>query len=161
MPRVHTQKAGKDYPEYGIAKGDTYYWWKFRYGGKRKSKTYPRSSQLTQSEYLGWLYDFQEDVAGKLSTDSMESLEQSCQELKDELQEKVDELQEKLDSLPENFQYAGPGEIIQERIDSVQGCFDTLDSLEFLEDEEHDEDEKSEAIYELVQEIESAVSDLY
>lgn len=50
MPRVHRQKAAKDYPEHGIAKGDTYYRWAFRYGGKRKSKTYPRPSQLTQSK---------------------------------------------------------------------------------------------------------------
>lgn len=50
MPRVKSQKANKDYPDQGIAKGDTYYKWSFRYGGTHKSLTYPRPSQLTQSK---------------------------------------------------------------------------------------------------------------
>ena len=34
MPRVHfVKKARKDYPSTGIQKGDSYYWWQFRYGG--------------------------------------------------------------------------------------------------------------------------------
>ncbi len=51
MPRVSSQKAAKDYPEIGVKKGEQYYKWSFRYGGTHKSKTYPRSSQLTQSKY--------------------------------------------------------------------------------------------------------------
>ena len=38
MPRVHHVKsARKDNPV--AKKGESYYWWKFRYGGKRYSKT--------------------------------------------------------------------------------------------------------------------------
>lgn len=53
MPRVHSQNAGKDYPESGIKKGQLYYKWSFRYGGTHKSASYPRASQLTQSKYSG------------------------------------------------------------------------------------------------------------
>ncbi len=54
MPRVtHVKKARKDNP---VCKaGESYYWWKFRYGGKRYSLTRPRPSQLTQSAYFGGL----------------------------------------------------------------------------------------------------------
>lgn len=49
MPRVNfVKRARKDHPG-GIKKGESYYWWSFRYGGDRYSKTYPRRSQLTQS----------------------------------------------------------------------------------------------------------------
>ncbi len=51
MPRVFEQKAGKDYPDQGIKKGDTYYKWSFRYGGTHKSLKRPRPSQLTQSKH--------------------------------------------------------------------------------------------------------------
>ncbi len=53
MARAHfVKKARKDNPAAGIKAGDSYYWWKFRRGGKHYSKTAPRPSQLTQSEYL-------------------------------------------------------------------------------------------------------------
>lgn len=50
MPRVHhIKKAAKDNAV--VKKGESYYHWSFRYGGKRMSKMYPRPSQLTQSKY--------------------------------------------------------------------------------------------------------------
>jgi hypothetical protein len=49
MPRVKAQRANKDYPDYGIKKGDTYYSWAFFRGRKQMSKTHPRPSQLTQT----------------------------------------------------------------------------------------------------------------
>lgn len=60
MPRVHfVAKARK---ENSAAKvGEPYYWWKFRYGGRRVSKTRPRASQLTQSKMSG-VYAAQEMV---------------------------------------------------------------------------------------------------
>jgi hypothetical protein len=52
MARAHfVKKARKAIPGTDIKKGDSYYWWKFRFGGKRTSKTAPKASQLTQSEF--------------------------------------------------------------------------------------------------------------
>jgi hypothetical protein len=54
MPRVNfVKKARKAIPSSGIKVGDSYYWWKFRYGGKFVSKERPRQSQLTQSKLSG------------------------------------------------------------------------------------------------------------
>ncbi len=59
MPRVtHVKNARKDNPVCKV--GESYYWWKFRYGGKHYSLTPPKASQLTQSVYLGTIYDSQE-----------------------------------------------------------------------------------------------------
>ena len=49
MPRVHhVKKARKD--NSAVKAGQPYYWWKFRYGGVRKSASYPRQSQLCQGK---------------------------------------------------------------------------------------------------------------
>lgn len=66
------KKAMKDYPDHGIKKGESYYWWKFRFGGKHYSRTPPRQSQLTQSEFWGTVWGTQEgidDEATKLRAD--------------------------------------------------------------------------------------------
>ena len=60
--KVHKSKARKDYPNSGIKKGDTYYWWKFYKGPLYRSLSYPKRSQLTQSEYLSTIYETQEEL---------------------------------------------------------------------------------------------------
>ena len=61
MPKVHhVKKARKD--NRAVKKGESYYWWKFAYSSKRYSKTYPKASQLTQSDKLSRYYEAQETV---------------------------------------------------------------------------------------------------
>jgi hypothetical protein len=67
MPRVYTQKAGKDYPAAGIKKGDTYYQWSFFRGPTQRSKTPPRPSQLTGNVTLGAAYEAQEALEDAIS----------------------------------------------------------------------------------------------
>ena len=63
MPRVHTVNAArKDYPDDGISKGDKYYHWKFPYGSKIRSLTYPKRSQLTKSPYKSQGYDIEDSI---------------------------------------------------------------------------------------------------
>jgi hypothetical protein len=65
MPKViFVKKAQKDIPGTNIKKGDSYYWWKFRFGGKRTSKTYPKRSQLTQSDFLQRIYEIEDQLSG-------------------------------------------------------------------------------------------------
>ena len=86
MPRVYfVKKARKDYPV-GIKKGDSYYWWKFRYGGIHRSKTRPRPSQLTQSEFLSTIYAIIEEIQDVTITDF-----NSIEELKEFIEEKAEE----------------------------------------------------------------------
>ena len=76
MPRVtHVKAARKDNPV--CKKGESYYWWKFRYGGKRYSLTRPRASQLTQSAYYGavrGLIEMIEDAGTPEDNDALTTL---------------------------------------------------------------------------------------
>lgn len=64
MTTAHfVKKARKTIRGTGIKKGDSYWWWKFRHGEKHVSKTQPRQSQLTGSEFLGTVFSIEESLA--------------------------------------------------------------------------------------------------
>lgn len=134
MPRVHTvKKARKDYPNQGIQKGDTYYWWEFRFGGKVRSKTYPKPSQLTQSEFLGTLYDIEERL-GDLTLDDVE--EGCLDDIISELENLRDETQDKWDNIPEQLQdTSDAGMLLQERVDSLEEFISDLENVDLSVDE--------------------------
>jgi len=99
MPRVHfVKKARKPNPVAEI--GEPYYWWKFRYGGKRFSKTHPKQSQLTQSEFLGRYYAIQEGLNEGCYFTDFDTLNDGIETLRNELEELMEETQEKLDNMP-------------------------------------------------------------
>lgn len=127
MPRVHTQKANKDYPDHGIKKGDTYYWWKFRYGGKRISLTQPRSSQLTTSEFLSRLYSIQESQ-GDLDTE--DNLAEWVRSTIVDLREMADEQDEKFNNLPDNFQMSDNGQKMEARANACNIAADSLEEID-------------------------------
>jgi hypothetical protein len=56
MPKVnHVKCARKDNPEHDIKAGESYYWWSMMQGSrgvKHYSKTYPKRSQLTNSDFF-------------------------------------------------------------------------------------------------------------
>ena len=134
MPRVHTQKAGKDYPDIGVKKGDTYYWWKFRYGGKRKSKSYPKPQQLTQSDFLQQVYDINDEIG---DLEWSEDLQVSIDEIIERVTELRDEQEEKRSNMPEQLQEVGTGEMLQNRMDSLDEMIDELESVDpDIEEEE-------------------------
>lgn len=141
MPRVHFVKsARKDNPV--AKKGESYYWWKFRYGGKRYSKEPPKASQLTQSPYYAALYDLQDEIAEYDCAD-YEDFECFVEELKSSLAEIGEQCQESLDNMPESLQYAPTGELLQERIDACENAQYELDIDEFQFDPEDLEDYES------------------
>lgn len=148
MARVtHVKKAQKDYPEHGIKKGEEYYWWKFRYGGKHFSKTYPKPSQLTQSEFLSQVYDFNDRISG-LSTGDFnepEDLQAWKEELVGELETLRDEQEEKKDNMPEGLQEGPTGELLQERYDGIDELINELEGID-CDDFDFDEDAKKEEI---------------
>jgi len=136
MPRVHTvKKARKDYPEQGIKKGDTYYYWTFRYGGKRKSKTYPKPSQLTQSSFLQTYYGIQENIQeweGEIS-----DLESFREEVITDLESLRDESQDSLDQMPDHLQDSSPvGEMLTARVEGIEEWLNELENIEVPEEEE-------------------------
>lgn len=128
MPRVHTvKKAAKDYPEHGIAKGDTYYWWEFRYGGKRMSKTPPRASQLTQSKMSG-AYAAMEGLEDACAAASCpDDIASACREAGDALREVAEEYREGVQNMPEGLQQGQTAQDSEEKADNLDATADELD----------------------------------
>jgi hypothetical protein len=137
MTRVHfVKKARKDYPQYGIQKGESYYWWKFRYGPKSMSKTPPRQSELTQSDFLSRVYGVQEDLEDLSASDFDQDIEEERDNVVSELEELRDETQEKHDNMPDQLQESETGQLLQERVDSLDSMISDLQSVDCEIDEE-------------------------
>ncbi len=157
MARVQTvKKARKARKEYGIKKGDTYYWWKFRFGGIHYSKTYPKPSQLTQSAFLGTLYSIQENLSF-----GRDDFEASVQNLISEIEQLRDECQDSLDNMPEHLQdTSSSGELLTERIDALESWAGDLEGVDLDIDEDLKGEAKEERINEIVEELEGCECNL-
>ena len=162
MARAHyVKKARKDNP--AVKAGESYWWWQFRFGGKRYSATQPRSSQLTQSAYYSTIRSICEGIDDwKGGAGDLESLRD---ELVQQLQAAGEECQESLDNIPEALQEAPTGELLQERIDTCEGGVSELESYdietgvqEIADDEDMDDEEKETALQEWVDETTSEFS---
>ncbi len=145
MPRVHhVKKARKDNP--AVKAGESYYWWKFRYGGKQYSKTRPRPSQLTQSAYFGSIRSLVETIEDATVTDQ-DQLNDLKDQVRDELESIQSECQDSLDNMPDSLQYSPTGEMLQERVDACDSAIsdlDMIDEFDFEEnpfEDEYDEDD--------------------
>ena len=103
-------------------------------GPKQYSATYPKASQLTQSEYLGQLYDLIDriDILSN-EYDPVEDTEDILMELScvaDEARTLGEECQEKSDNMPESLQYGPTGELLQQRADAMETWADELEQIE-------------------------------
>jgi hypothetical protein len=129
MPRVtHVKSARKDNPV--CQKGEPYFWWKFRYGGKRYSLTRPKPSQLTQSEYLGTVYGLQEQIEAWGSITNEDDLEMFKDEVRGQLEELRDTTEESRENMPESLQESPTGELLQERYDALDEAVNEIDSID-------------------------------
>lgn len=137
MPRVHfVAKARKD--NSAVKAGEPYYWWKFRYGGKRLSASPPKPSQLTQSKWAG-VYEAREELeALDFSSTSVEEVRDALSSAADRVEEVRDEYQESLDAMPAQEGHVAEG--IQERIDHLDALADELRSVEPDDPDEDGED---------------------
>ena len=123
MPRVFTQKAGKDYPDQGIKKGDTYYKWSFRYGGAFKRLKRPRPSQLTQSKYSA-VYAALENIEDMFSQDGMtiEDIVCAAQSAAEEIREVASEYEQADEDM------GGHQGVNSERAQACEECADELEN---------------------------------
>ena len=136
MPRLnYVKKARKDNPV--AKKGESYYWWKFRNGGKRYSKERPPRSALTQSAYFGRLWDLQD---GWRNDDEQREIEDIVSDIVSVLDEMRDECQESLDNMPDSLQYSPTGELLQERIDSLENGVSELEGIDPIDDDDYEVD---------------------
>ncbi len=134
------KKARKDYPDYDIKKGESYYWWAFRFGRKHFSKTQPRQSQLTGSAFLSSVYACEEqlsDLQVRQATDhdlKPSDIEDEIEDVVSQLQEASEECQSSLDNMPEGLQQGSTGELLQGRIDEIDSMVSELQSVDCSED---------------------------
>lgn len=122
-----------------INKGESYYTWSFMYGGTFFSKTAPRPSQLTQSEFSSQYYAMQESIEDFTPEDA-ESFKEFVENLISEMETLRDECQDKLDNMPESLQCAPSGELLQERIDEMDNLISELEGIECEYEELEDDD---------------------
>ena len=128
---VFVAKARKDNP---VAKaGESYFWWKFRFGGKHYSKERPRPSQLTQSEFLGQLYSIQEEMQDAKPED-MDDLRGLVEDWASQLRELGEEQEEKQGNMPDALQDSPTGELLQERAAGMEEMADELESIDLEEE---------------------------
>jgi uncharacterized protein (DUF3084 family) len=154
------KSARKAIPSANIKIGDSYYWWKFRYGGKRVSKDRPNRSQLTQSDFLSQVYDL-EDSVSSIIPDSLEDLEAMVQDFIDQYTTLRDEVDEKIQAMPEHLQEtSSSGQLLQERLEKLDEIISELENIEIDTDisdietevKEDNEDLSEDEIKELVDE---------
>lgn len=129
MARAHkVEHARKDYPEHNIKKGDTYYWWAFRFGGKHFSLIPPKPSQLTQSEFLSTIYAIDEDIQALTTED--DDIQGSIDDIVSQLEELRDECDDKHSNMPDQLQDSEVGELLQERVDNLDDMINELQGIE-------------------------------
>lgn len=144
MARVHhVKKAAADNPV--CKKGESYYWWKFRFGGKHYSLTPPKASQLTQSEYLGTVlgigeqFDDTEGWDKETAIDALESAKSDLDDLKSTTEES-------LSASEDAFPNGSPTiDLLRERVDALDALIseveDALSTINDIEDEEEPDEE--------------------
>lgn len=135
MPRLHfVKKARKANKDHDIKKGDSYYWWKFRLGRssmKRISKTRPRRSQLTLSEFYGTMYDAEDDLEAAVDEfrhgHDLEALASACEAAKSDVEQAGETCQEKFDNMPDSLQQGETGQLLEGRVQSCEEIAQALD----------------------------------
>ena len=163
MKVYHVKKARKDYPEAGIKKGESYYWWKPRFWGVRRSKTYPSRQELTQSDFLCRVYDIEDEIAEGIEVDieddpsEIESeIENWLRDIISEIEELRDECEDKLYNMPEQLQDTSEaGILLQDRIDALDDWISDLESVDISIDEGLSEEELQDRVDEILEEIQS------
>lgn len=140
MPKVNFVKAAaKD--NRVAKKGESYYWWKFRFGGKHMSKTPPRPSQLTQSDFLSRQMELEERIA-ELTADTYEQLKADVDEIVMEIRALGEEQEEKLNNMPDSLQQSPTGELLENRASACEDWAGELEEVDLEKEEPTEEDAK-------------------
>lgn len=141
MPKVNFVKAAaKD--NRVAKKGESYYWWKFRYGSKHMSKTPPRPSQLTQSDFLSRQMELEERI-GDLTADTFEDLKSEVEEIVSEIRSLGEEQGDKVNNLPDSLQQGPTGELLEGRASGCEEWADELEAVDLDVDEPTDDEARN------------------
>lgn len=166
-----------------IKKGDSYRWWKFRYGGKQirclEIKCNPRGSELISNPFQSALAKISEDLSdafgqAREQTDPTIAIS-AIRDAAEELRNLGSEQQEKFDNMPYGLQQGETGQLLENRASECEDKASTIESYaddaesrwesrnEEKEDAEEDgEDDKGEQEIcdEIMDELESNADDI-
>lgn len=128
MAKVETVVARKDYPDFGIVKGQSHFYVRMK-TGPRSSKTMRsatpfKRSQLTSSPFLSQVYQIEDDlqtvadlVDANALADSLEELAQECRDA--------------YDNMPEGLQQGDTGQLLEQR---AEGCEEAANAIRDITD---------------------------
>jgi len=160
MAHVHfVKKAQKDNSV--VKKGESYYWWKFRFGGRHVSKTHPRPSQLTQSEYLSTAYALQEQIEDiSIDPSDLQAAVDELRSVADEVRNLGEEQEGKIGNMPDSLQDSDTAQMLQSRAEAceevageLESAADDIENLDPIGGEETEDDE-----HELTGQVEDIIS---
>ena len=155
-PRLNRSKPADEKDTVWCPKGETYYTWEFRFGGSHRSRTYPKQSQLTQSNYLSQAYSLQEEVEDEVCPDNCEELQSLIDEWVGTLEGIRDECQDSFDNMPEGLQQGDTGQLLEAR---VNACDEAISNLQGVDTSYDGEGEDSEEGSEEMQEYEEGLKE--
>jgi hypothetical protein len=169
MPKVTKTVARIDSPKAcpRAKAGQPYYWWRTwmkgaRSGVTRCSLSYPRPSQLTQSEFYSAVYALQEAIED-FSIDGSDSgasadLQDAIVGWADEAHGIADEQREKRENMPYSLQDGDVGQLLEARADECEAWADAMRDVVIPERDEFDDGEDGDNDYE--QALQDALADL-
>lgn len=159
----HARKAQDPCTKCGVAiqAGDTYRWWKFRFGPKHvrcgKPDCAPRASDLTQSDFYSTLFDLGDRLQAALEDfrngGIADDLSSELTDIASDLRSLGEECQEKYDNMPDGLQQGDTGQLLQTRAEECESKADELESAastlnSFDPDEEDQEQARESAVSE-------------
>lgn len=139
MPRVHTLRANKNYPDIGVVKGETYYKWKKRYGPTQRSKTYPSPSQLSNAKYAA-IHDAIKDAEKTIgSCSEPDDIKSALEEVASVARDVAGEYEESASNVESAF--PNGSSVIDDLNEKKDACESFADELESWEPDPDNVDE--------------------
>lgn len=143
MPKVtHVKKARKADKAHGIKKGDSYYWWKFRNGGRCVSKIYPKPSQLTRSEFWSTVYSLSEGE----TPSTKEAFIDDKADIITQLEELKDSCDDKFNNMPDSLQQGPTGVLLEERVSALDDAISEIEAVDEPDTEDENDPDATEAM---------------
>lgn len=120
-----------------IEKGESYKWIKFRFGVRRFkcANCSFRASELTQSDFLGQVYDLNDRLGALCCEMSPEDLAEEIENIASEFNSLGDEQEEKKSNMPEQLQDGDVGQMLESRADSCRDVASNLEGVDCSFDE--------------------------
>lgn len=130
MAKIHyVKKCRVDNP--AVKRGEGFYWWKLPFGEKQYSKTYPSRSQLTDSDYLGCVFDLQDSIKGYTWIEQEADFSDMMDEIIDQVTDIRDQCQLSYDNMAPMLHSAPNGLLLMARIDACDTALGEVSEMDF------------------------------